>query len=156
MNFWDPAWPVCDRADSRCSQLALALNDNDSSSGPTGKRPVLPRSLSSRLDTGLDLSDTLGRSPLVDSPTSISRVTSSADPNHPDRDTAADEEKVRAIIQEFGDIAGLMRPREGPQPEPERMLAEATGSLFKYVLGVVPADDRGVMLIVRGRPAMHY
>jgi len=38
----------------------------------------------------------------------------------------SDEEKLQAVVAEFGDIAGLM---EGS--EPERMLAEAKGSLFK-------------------------
>jgi hypothetical protein len=43
-----------------------------------------------------------------------------------------DEDKIKAIIDEFGDIASLMEPLPGQsEPEPERMLAECMGSLFK-------------------------
>ena len=53
------------------------------------------------------------------------------------------DDKLKAIAEEFGDIAGL---HEGA--EPERMLAEAKGSLFKWVPKLNIAHVRGVMLIV--------
>lgn len=44
----------------------------------------------------------------------------------------SDEEKVKAIVEEFGNIAGLMEPPPGKaEPDAERMLAECMGSLFK-------------------------
>ncbi|WWC63363.1 uncharacterized protein I303_105963 [Kwoniella dejecticola CBS 10117] len=53
-------------------------------------------------------------------------TTSAAIGVHPE---VSDEEKLAAIIEEFGDIAGLM---EGD--EPERMLADTKGALFKGVM----------------------
>lgn len=43
-----------------------------------------------------------------------------------------DEEKLQAIVDEFGDIAGLMAPSEGENvAAAERILAESKGSFFK-------------------------
>jgi sterol 3beta-glucosyltransferase len=41
------------------------------------------------------------------------------------------DEKLRAIVEEFGDYANLFEGENGTEPEPERMLAECKGSLFK-------------------------
>lgn len=43
-----------------------------------------------------------------------------------DGDDITDEEKMAAIISEFGDIASLYEDQE-----PERILAESKGSIFK-------------------------
>ncbi|KAK4687358.1 hypothetical protein P7C73_g2755, partial [Tremellales sp. Uapishka_1] len=44
-----------------------------------------------------------------------------------------DEEKLAAIIEDFGEIAGLVVDANGVS-EPERMLAESKGSLFKGIM----------------------
>lgn len=43
----------------------------------------------------------------------------------------SDERKLAAIVEEFGEIANLMERVDGDGSEPERMLAESKGSLFK-------------------------
>jgi sterol 3beta-glucosyltransferase len=48
--------------------------------------------------------------------------------NHP---TPSNEEKLAAIQEEFGDIAGLMENQDGSPSEPEKLLANTHGSLFK-------------------------
>lgn len=52
--------------------------------------------------------------------------------NDPSYVEPTDDEKLAAIAEEFGDISGLF---EGA--EPERMLAESKGSLFKSVMMIV-------------------
>lgn len=62
------------------------------------------------------------------SPTSVEASDSEAE-----ADDATDEEKLKAIIEDFGEIADLQVPtddNEGPW-EAERFLAESTGSLFR-------------------------
>ena len=47
-------------------------------------------------------------------------------------DSVTDETKMKAIVEEFGDIAHLMEPPAGElHREPEKILAESIGSLFK-------------------------
>jgi sterol 3beta-glucosyltransferase len=48
-----------------------------------------------------------------------------------DTDEPSDEQKLAAVIEEFGDIASLMERDDGEGSEPERLLAESKGSLFK-------------------------
>ncbi|RXK41091.1 hypothetical protein M231_01494 [Tremella mesenterica] len=45
-----------------------------------------------------------------------------------------DDLKLKAIIEDFGNIADLMENSDGTPGEPERMLAESKGSLFKGVM----------------------
>lgn len=42
-----------------------------------------------------------------------------------------DETKLKAIIEEFGEMASVMEGVDGSPSEPEQMLAESMGSLFK-------------------------
>ncbi|OXC68989.1 hypothetical protein AYX13_02600 [Cryptococcus neoformans] len=53
----------------------------------------------------------------------------SEDDTYLDGDDITDEEKMAAIISEFGDIASLYEDQE-----PERILAESKGSIFKSVM----------------------
>lgn len=53
------------------------------------------------------------------------------DSNLADAEDVSDEQKLAAIVAEFGDIASLMERVGGASVEPERMLAESEGSLFK-------------------------
>ena len=55
---------------------------------------------------------------------------------------ASDEEKLKAIQEEFGDMASNMVDSETGVSEPERLLAEGKGSLFRWVVppSVIFAD----------------
>lgn len=82
-------------------------------------------------DDGLneDTGSPFGR--IVDSPSIMSR-TSEVTAAQTMEERVSDQEKVDAIVKEYGDIASLMQPPEdGSEPEPERLLAESKGSLFK-------------------------
>ena len=87
---------------------SLSDAETHTSSASNSDESTLPTDISSPSDTG-EHEDTFGSQfPVAE---------------------RSDKEKLEAIATEFGDIAGLM---EGA--EPERMLAEGRGSLFKWVL----------------------
>jgi sterol 3beta-glucosyltransferase len=93
------------------------------------KRPELPRFSSHAADeSDSELSeDTLS--------TPSTGITTPAEPvdqtTAPEPDEPSDEQKLAAVIEEFGDIASLMERDDGEGSEPERLLAESKGSLFK-------------------------
>ena len=94
---------------------------------PKANRPVLPQSESYKV---------------AESPGVMSEV--STPMRHEDEELSyqgppvSDEEKVQAIIKEFGDMTSLMKPPTGAaEPEAERMLAECMGSLFKGIMLIV-------------------
>jgi hypothetical protein len=80
-----------------------------------GHRPLLPQLNTSALPTASADQSTRTAVPL-----DCTRLPTSSGIEIPQ------EDKIRAIIEEFGDVANLMQDEE-----PERILAESAGSLFK-------------------------
>lgn len=103
---------------------ALALSQSAESPSPTD-RPALPR-----LTSALSAEAVLDQ-PVIESPQSMSNHPSGMEDDSSYHESPSNDEKIAAIIEEFGDIANLMEPRNGSDVEPERMLAESKGSLFK-------------------------
>jgi sterol 3beta-glucosyltransferase len=114
------------------------------------KRPELPRSSSFQPDAEHDTADLIEpaaeagpvETPIPESPvegesdadgyTDTAQTSVAEESTTLGADDVPDEVKIAAIIEEFGDIAGLIQPPPGQaEAEPERMLAEAKGSLFK-------------------------
>jgi sterol 3beta-glucosyltransferase len=92
------------------------------------KRPELPRFSSHAEESDSELSeDTLSTpSTGITTPAELADQTTVLDTDEP-----SDEQKLAAVIEEFGDIASLMQRHDGEGSEPERLLAESKGSLFK-------------------------
>ena len=126
------------------------LSEGYSQKRKAKKRPELPRSSSFQPDAEHDTADLVEPSEEVGSSEAIileSPIGTESDADgytHTAQssvteesrtlgvDDVPEEVKVAAIIEEFGDVAGLLEPPAGQtEPEPERMLAEAKGSLFK-------------------------
>lgn len=99
------------------------------------RRPVLPCYHSKAgLETGPPpADDRTAISPLVEVREPLSPTASETPSNDQSELDASDEEKLRAIIEDFGEIASLQEPtadNDGPW-ENERLLAESKGSLFR-------------------------
>lgn len=98
------------------------------------KRPALPTRPSHDLDspelrrTSEDSATETAISSGMTTPTESTIST----PGFHVADEVDDATKLAAIIEEYGDVASLFRPGNGSSDsEPERMLAECKGSLFK-------------------------
>jgi sterol 3beta-glucosyltransferase len=113
------------------------------SSKAHSKRPALPRLTSKPIvaepdpETDTD-SDSRPLSTLSTPSTGVTTPDIPAsvpfDPDNkgfPNPDEPTDEQKLAAIVEEFGDIANLMESNDGSTAESERILAESKGSLFK-------------------------
>lgn len=110
------------------SRLA-ALSLSTSTSSEYRARPTLPRS-SSQVAVSPSFTDP---NDMVTLEPPLSDL--AGDEGRASFDSSSSDEKLQAIKQEFGAIAELMEPAEGfTEPEPERILAESKGSLFKGVM----------------------
>ena len=134
------------------------LTNGQSAARPRGskKRPPLPRPASTTVpnsdvepehpelgpSTSPDEeSDYTSATPDSGSSTPSTEMTGPSMAGFDDSDVSAhfatasvpDEEKLKAIVEEYGDMASLLEGVAGELPEPERILAESKGSLFKWV-----------------------
>jgi sterol 3beta-glucosyltransferase len=127
------------------------LSEGYSQKRKAKKRPELPRSSSFQPDAEHDTADLdepteaeigPGKDAVPESPvesesdadgyTHTAQTSITENSRTLGADDVPDEVKISAIIEEFGDIAGLIEPPpDQTEPEQERMLAEAKGSLFK-------------------------